>query len=82
MNAQRMLKARVAIVEDHRLQRVRTEELLAGAGAYEVVFSGETVPEFARWSESVPRQQRPHILILDLMVDRQPSASPVPAQHR
>lgn len=40
------------------------------------MFTGESLPEFARWSESVPRDQRPHLLILDLMVDRQPSASP------
>lgn len=69
-------KARIAIVEDHLLQRARTEEILTGSGSYDVVFSGESLPEFGRWSESVPRARRPHLLILDLMVDRRPSASP------
>lgn len=76
MNDNVIPRARIAIVEDHLLQRVRTEEMLVGAGRYDVVFRGESLPEFARWSESVPREQRPHLLLLDLMVDRRPSASP------
>ncbi|RLP76861.1 DNA-binding response regulator [Mycetocola tolaasinivorans] len=68
--------ARVALVEDHLLQRTRTEEILSRTGEYRVVFSGPTAPDFVRWVESVPREERPHLLVLDLMVDRQPSVSP------
>ncbi|PIO50705.1 hypothetical protein BV502_07855 [Leucobacter sp. OAMLP11] len=64
---------RVAIVEDHALQRARTEELLGRDGEFEVVFSGTTAPEFMAWARSVPRERRPHLLVLDLMVDREPS---------
>ncbi|WP_125098177.1 response regulator transcription factor [Leucobacter chromiireducens] len=71
-----MTTARIAIVEDHLLQRTRTEELLARAGGYEIVFSGESAPEFTRWAEAAPRAERPHLLLLDLMVDRQPSVNP------
>lgn len=63
---------RVAIVEDHRLQRSRTEELLTRAGL-DVVYSGETAPDFMTWSQSAPRGTLPHLLVLDLMVERQPS---------
>lgn len=76
MSDQHGRRARIAIVEDHLLQRRRTEEILSYSGAYEIVFSGETVPEFAQWSKETPRSRRPHILVLDLIVDRQPSASP------
>ncbi|MFV0433428.1 MAG: response regulator [Leucobacter sp.] len=64
---------RVAIVEDHTLQRARTEELLSRSGEFEVVFSGTSAPDFVEWARSVPREQRPHLLVLDLMIDRQPS---------
>ena len=64
---------RVAIVEDHMLQRVRTEELLRGDGSFDIVFSGESAPEFVTWVQSAPAEQRPHLLVLDLMVDRRPS---------
>ncbi|WP_291279800.1 hypothetical protein [Galactobacter sp.] len=69
-------KSRIAIVEDHLLQRARTEEILGGVAGHEVVFSGETLPEFVAWSATTPRERLPHLLVLDLMVDRQPSASP------
>ncbi|GAB2648721.1 response regulator transcription factor [Prescottella soli] len=72
MNSVRTPRFRVAIVEDHRLQRLRTEELLNSAGL-ELVFSGETALEFLEWSRSVTRNERPHLLVLDLMVDRQPN---------
>ncbi|MCW2295515.1 response regulator [Rhodococcus erythropolis] len=72
MNTARTSRFRVAVVEDHRLQRVRTEELLNSSGL-ELVFSGETAPEFLAWSRSVPRNERPHLLVLDLMVERQPN---------
>ena len=73
MDRNEMPMCRVALVEDHMLQRVRTEELLRNDGAFEIVFSGESAPEFVAWVRTVPTEQRPHLLILDLMVDRRPS---------
>lgn len=64
---------RVAIVEDHTLQRMRTEDLLRRDARFEIVFSGASAPEFLKWSRTVSREQRPHLLVLDLMVERQPS---------
>lgn len=64
--------ARVAIVEDHVLQLARTEELLQRQG-FEVVFSGESLPAFVAWLRSSPPNSHPHLLVLDLMVERQPS---------
>jgi len=64
---------RVAIVEDHVLQRNRTEELLRREPVFEVVFSGSSAPELVDWLRSAPRDRRPHLLVLDLMVDRAPS---------
>jgi len=64
---------RVAIVEDHTLQRMRTEDLLRRDANFEIVFSGASAPEFLQWSKTVSREHRPHLLILDLMVERQPS---------
>lgn len=66
---------RVAVVEDHLLQRLRTEELLQRDGDLEVVFSGESAPDFLTWAASVESRQRPHLLVLDLQVDRKPSVS-------
>lgn len=64
---------RVAIVEDHALQRARTEHLVGRELGCEIVFSGSSAPEFRLWLHSTPRHRRPHLLVLDLMVDRQPS---------
>lgn len=64
---------RVAIVEDHTLQRKRTEELIGRTGEFDVVFSGESAPEFLSWSKTAPRERRAQLLVLDLMVERQPS---------
>lgn len=66
-------RCRVAIVEDHLLQRVRTEDLLRGDGSFEIVFSGESAPEFVDWVRETAIEDRPHLLVLDLMVDRRPS---------
>ena len=66
-------RCRVALVEDHLLQRLRTEDLFRRAGRFEIVFSGESLPAFAAWVKANPRHGQPHLLVLDLMVDRQPS---------
>ncbi|MDR2256675.1 MAG: response regulator [Arthrobacter sp.] len=76
MTGQTGSTARIAIVEDHLLQRDRTKEILGTVEGYEVVFSGESLPDFVRWSEAASPEQRPQLLILDLMVERQASASP------
>lgn len=63
---------RVAIVEDHLLQRQRTEQLVNGAEELRVVFSGETAPAFVAWLRQAPKSRHPHVLVLDLRVDRRP----------
>lgn len=67
---------RVAIVEDHMLQRKRTEELVNAQPGLQVVWGGETLPDFVDWVGQVPEQRRPQLLILDLMVERGPAADP------
>lgn len=66
---------RVAIIEDHVLQRARTESILTAERGFDIVFSGETAPDFVAWLKEVPKARRPHLLILDLMVDRGASVS-------
>lgn len=67
---------RVAIVEDHLLQRRRTEELVSAQPGLRVVFSGETLPDFVTWLATIEEPARPHLLVLDLQVDRGESADP------
>ena len=67
---------RVAVVEDHLLQRSHTEHLLSVQPDLHLVFSGETLPEFVRWWSDEDAAARPQLLLLDLMVDRGPSADP------
>lgn len=69
-------KVRVAVVEDHLLQRARTVELLDSAGDLVVVASVETLPELFRWLRETPRPEWPQLVVLDLMVDRGESADP------
>lgn len=64
---------RIAVIEDHLLQRNRIEELIGEQQDLEVVFSGETAPDFVRWLRESPKEQWPQLLILDLLVDRAPS---------
>ncbi|GAA4816875.1 hypothetical protein ACFQ0K_08405 [Nocardioides caeni] len=67
---------RIAIVEDHMLQRRRTEELVGMQPGLRVVWGGATLPEYVDWVATVPEPQRPQLLILDLMVERGPSVDP------
>ena len=67
---------RVAIVEDHLLQRRRTEGLIAAQRGLTLVWSGESMPEFDAWFASAPTGQRPHLVLLDLTVDRGPNVEP------
>ncbi|UFS60830.1 helix-turn-helix domain-containing protein [Subtercola endophyticus] len=67
---------RIAVVEDHLLQLKRTEELLNSRADLVVVHSSETLPQFVSWLDSAERNSRPHLLLLDLMAERQPSVDP------
>lgn len=67
---------RVAIVEDHLLQRKRTEDLIGGQAGLRVVHSCETMPDFLSWLRSADRGLWPHLLVLDLMAERQPNVDP------
>jgi len=74
--AARPYQRNVAVVEDHLLQRKRTEELVAAQPGLRTVWSGETLPEFLAWVKGVADADRPHLLLLDLMVERGPTATP------
>lgn len=67
---------RMAIVEDHRLQRMRTEELLSRQAGLRVVHACETLDELVAWMGAQTRQTRPHVVVLDLVVDRGRDADP------
>ncbi|MBM7516976.1 response regulator transcription factor [Nocardioides nitrophenolicus] len=67
---------RVAIVEDHRLQRLRTEELLTRQAGLRVVHSVETLDELVSWMAGGTPQSLPHLVVLDLVVDRGRDADP------
>ncbi|WP_370249785.1 response regulator [Nocardioides sp.] len=67
---------RVAIVEDHALQRERTEEVLHERAGVRVVARCETLPQFLAWVRTAPSATHPHLLVLDLSVDRGPDVDP------
>lgn len=75
-NDSRQYQWRVAIVEDHLLQRRSTEALIAAQTGLRVAWSGESLPDFDDWLALQPEGKRPHLLILDLMVERGPSVDP------
>lgn len=64
---------RVAVVEDHLLQRRATVALVERQQGLRVVHDGETLPEFLLWLHGAGASLRPHLLVLDLVVDRGPS---------
>jgi DNA-binding NarL/FixJ family response regulator len=67
---------RVAVVEDHLLQRRGLVAIFGQQHGLRVIFEGETLPEFLTWLGRTPAAERPHLLVLDLLVDRGPSAEP------
>lgn len=67
---------RVAIVEDHLLQRQRTEEVLNRQTGMRVVRTDDSMTGFLAWLERATPAERPHLLVLDLVVDRGESADP------
>ena len=76
LHAPQAYRWNVAVVEDHLLQRKRTEELVATQPGLRTVWSGETLPEFLAWVDGAHEDDRPQLLLLDLMVERGPSVSP------
>lgn len=67
---------RIAVVEDHLLQRARTIELVNGAPGLRVSGAFETFPDFVRHYRATDRRERAHLLILDLLVERGPAVDP------
>lgn len=78
----------VAVVEDHLLQRRYLVALINSQSDMRVVFDGEELPELTAWLASAASTSHPHLIVLDLMVERRPSAKPetvrrlVSAGHR
>ncbi|HEX7740189.1 MAG TPA: hypothetical protein VF426_11135, partial [Marmoricola sp.] len=66
----------MAVVEDHRLQRKRTEELVNAQAGLRVVFGCESALELFTRLERLDKREYPHLVILDLVVDRGPSVEP------
>jgi DNA-binding NarL/FixJ family response regulator len=66
----------VAIVEDHALQRERTEEVLRTIEGVRVVCRTDDLPHFVTWLSRAPAADLPNLLVLDLSVDRGPNADP------
>lgn len=64
------------MVEDHVLQRERTEELITKEASARVVCRFETFPQFLDWLKVAPSASHPQLLILDLVVERGPSVDP------
>jgi len=67
---------RIAIVEDHLLQRTYTAQLIAEQPDMQVVFCGDTLAEFVDYLGEVDPGDRPDLLVLDLVVDRGEDADP------
>lgn len=75
------MQYRIAIVEDHLLQRKYATSLISRQQDMTVVFTGESLPEFVSWLRSSPEPKLPDLLLLDLMVDRHASANPETVKH-
>ncbi|WP_181157579.1 response regulator transcription factor [Microbacterium sp. MYb62] len=67
---------RVAVVEDHLLQRKYATALINAQSDMAVVYDGEDLPSFMTWLDKSARFSRPRLVLLDLMVERGPNASP------
>lgn len=67
---------RVAVVEDHLLQRKYATVLINAQPDMTVVYDGEDLPSFMTWLETMDRFSRPNLVLLDLMVERGPNANP------
>lgn len=66
---------RIAIVEDHLLQRRRTAEVLGAQAGIRVVRGDPDLPSFMTWFRESD-DPLPHLVVLDLLVERGPSVDP------
>lgn len=67
---------RVAIVEDHLLQRRYATALINAQSDMTVVYDGENASSFMTWLGRTERLRRPSLVLLDLTVERGPDATP------
>lgn len=67
---------KVAVIEDHLLQRKYAVALVQAQADLRVVFSGEDLPTFTSWLATADREAWPDLIMLDLMVDRRPDPKP------
>ncbi len=67
---------RIAVVEDHLLQRRYATALIKAQPDMTVVYDGDDLPSFEAWLQSADRLSKPHLALLDLMVERGPDANP------
>ncbi len=67
---------RIAVVEDHLLQRRAMVDLLCAQSGVRSVWDGESLPQFLEWLDVRSAGGRPHLLVLDLHVDRGPVLDP------
>lgn len=67
---------RIAIVEDHLLQRMRAKEVLESHRAFRVVHTCEGLTDLRAWLRTAARDDIPHLVVLDLVVDRGEDADP------
>lgn len=72
-----MGRSRVAVIEDHRLQRRYTVDLLRAQADLDVVYDGECLSDFLLWLKECRPANRPALILLDLQVERGPDADPV-----
>lgn len=66
----------IAVIEDHLLQRRYATALIDAQSDMDVVYDGEDLPTFMSWLEETEPDLRPHLVLLDLMVERGPHAQP------
>ncbi len=67
---------RIAVVEDHFLQRKYAISLINSQSDMTVVFDGEDLPEFIDWLDTADEKRQPDLILLDLMAERGPHAKP------
>lgn len=73
--------SRIAVIEDHLLQRRYTTALINAQSDMDVVYDGEDLPSFMAWLNTIDRFSRPNLVLLDLMVERGPNANPEAARR-
>jgi len=67
---------RIAVIEDHFLQRRYASTLIGIQPDMTVTFEGEDLPQFMAWLETADETSRPELILLDLMAERGPNARP------